>query len=50
MLEMVKERLKSFGYELQEGDEFALTFSIQKVENTIKNDCNTPSIPDALIC
>ena len=49
MLEMVKERLKSFGYELQEGDEFALTFSIQKVENTIKNDCNTPSIPDGLV-
>lgn len=49
MLEMVKERLKSFGYELQEGDEFALTFSIQKVENTIKNDCNTPSMPDGLM-
>ena len=49
MLEMVKERLKSFGYDLQEGDEFALTFSIQKVENTIKNDCNTPSIPDGLV-
>ena len=49
MLEMVKERLKSFGYELQEGDEFALTFAIQKVENTIKNDCNTPSIPDGLV-
>jgi len=25
-----------------------LTFSIQKVENTIKNDCNVPSIPDGL--
>jgi len=49
MLEMVKERLKSFGYELQEGDKFALTFSIQKVENTIENDCNTPSIPDGLV-
>lgn len=49
MLEMVRERLKSFGYELQEGDEFALTFSIQKVENTIKNDCNTSSIPDGLM-
>lgn len=49
MLELVKERLKSFGYELQEGDEFALTFAIQKVENTIKNDCNTPSIPDGLV-
>lgn len=49
MLEMVKARLKSFGYELQEGDEFALSFSIQKVENTIKNDCNVSSIPDGLV-
>lgn len=30
MLEMVKERLKSFGYELQEGDEFALTFQFRR--------------------
>jgi len=50
MLELVKKRLESFGYELQEGDEFALAFSIQKVENTIKNDCNTPSIPDEFSC
>lgn len=49
MLEMVKERLKSFGYEWQEGDEIALPFAIQKVENTIKNDCNISSIPDGLI-
>ncbi len=49
MLEMVKGRLKSFGYEPVEGDEFALSFSIQKVENTIKNDCNTPSIPEGLL-
>lgn len=49
MLETVKKRLESFGYELQEGDEFALIFAIQKVENTIKNDCNTPSIPDGLV-
>lgn len=49
MLEMVKERLKSFGCELQEEDEFALSFLIQKVENTIKNDCNIPSIPDGLV-
>ena len=49
MLEMVKERLRSFGYELQQGDEFALAFSIQKAENTIKNDCNVSSIPDGLM-
>lgn len=48
MLEQVKERLQSFGYELQEGDEFSLNFCVQKVENTIKNDCNVPAIPDGL--
>lgn len=48
MLEQVKERLKSFGYEWKDGDEVILTFSIQKVENTIKNDCNVSSIPDGL--
>lgn len=49
MLEMVKARLESFGYELQEGDEFTLSFAIQKVENTIKNDCNVSSVPDGLV-
>lgn len=48
MLERVKERLESFGYALKDGDEAILTFSIQKVENTIKNDCNVPSVPDGL--
>lgn len=48
MLERVKERLAAFGYALQEGDAFALTFSIQKVESTIKNDCGVSSIPDGL--
>ena len=48
MLERVKERLASFGYTLKAGDEAALAFSIQKVENTIKNDCNVSSIPDGL--
>ena len=48
MLEQVKERLQSFGYELQEGDEFSLNFCVQKVENTIKNDCSVPAIPDGL--
>lgn len=48
MLEQVKERLESFGYILKEGEEAVLTFSIQKVENTIKNDCNLSSIPEGL--
>lgn len=49
MLEKVKERLKSFGYEKQEGDELALGFAIQKVENTINNDCGTTTVPEGLL-
>lgn len=48
MLDMVKERLRSFGCELQEEDEAILDFCIQKVENTIKNDCNLSGVPDGL--
>lgn len=49
MFDKVKERLKSLGYELKDGDEAAINFSIQKVENTIKNDCNVSSVPGGLI-
>lgn len=49
MLEMVKTRLQSFGYVLQDGDEVILTFCIDKVTNTIKNDCNVSEIPDGLM-
>lgn len=48
MLDKVKERLGSFGYELKDGDDVIIAFSVQKVENTIKNDCNVPEIPDGL--
>ena len=49
MLEQVKTRLQSFGYVLQDGDEVILIFSIEKVTNTIKNDCNVSKIPDGLM-
>ncbi len=49
MLEQVKQRLQSFGYEMKDGDEVIISFSIQKVENTVKNDCNVPSVPDGLL-
>lgn len=49
MLERVKTRLQSFGYALQDGDEVILIFSIEKVTNTIKNDCNVSEIPDGLM-
>ncbi len=49
MLEQAKGRLESFGYEWKDGDGALLAFSVQKVENTIKNDCNVPSVPDGLL-
>lgn len=49
MLEKVKERLESFGYILKDGDEAVIAFSVQKVEGTIKNDCNIPEVPDGLL-
>ncbi len=49
MLERVKERLQSFGYIFQPGDETILSFCVEKVRNTIKNDCNVPDIPDGLV-
>lgn len=45
MLEKVKERLKSFGYEVTEEDSFALAFGIEKVAQSIKNECNQPEVP-----
>lgn len=43
-----RERLKAFGYEEKQGDGALLGFSVDKAENTIKNDCNVADIPDGL--
>lgn len=40
--------LESFGYEIQDGDDWLLGFCIQKVENSIKNECNVSSVPCGL--
>ncbi len=48
-MEQARERLESFGYLLKDGDEVILAFSLQKVENTIKNDCNVSSVPKGLV-
>lgn len=48
MLEKCKERLKSFGYEVRADDEFALTFCVEKVRSTIKNDINWKDVPEGL--
>lgn len=44
----VLNRLESLGYTLKETDDWMISFAAQKVENTIKNDCNVNSIPDGL--
>ena len=46
--EAVLKRLVSFGCNLEEDDGWVLCFCMQKVENHIKNFCNTDSIPDGL--
>ncbi|MDL2301325.1 hypothetical protein LJC58_03115 [Lachnospiraceae bacterium OttesenSCG-928-D06] len=48
-VDTVTERLKSFGYEVNaESDGFALTFCVEKVRNTIRNDTNQPDVPERL--
>lgn len=48
LTELVLKRLDSFGYEATESDAFCIGFSVQKVENNIKNDCNITEIPEGL--
>ena len=48
LTESVLKRLDSLGYEATENDVFAIGFSVQKVENSIKNDCNVSEIPEGL--
>ena len=49
MLERIKERLQSIGYAVKDSDDIAINFAMQKVENTIKNDCNISAVPDSLM-
>lgn len=49
MTEKAKERLQSFGYEWKNGDDAVLAFSVQKAENTVKNDCNVSAVPEGLM-
>ena len=44
----VKKRLESFGYEVRAEDESALTFCVEKVRSTIKNEINHDEVPDGL--
>ena len=49
LTESVLKRLDSFGYEPTERDSLVIGFSVQKVENSIKNDCNVSEIPEGLM-
>ena len=46
---MVVERLKSLSYDVTEQDKYAISFTIQKVENKIKSYCNIEEIPEELL-
>lgn len=48
LTELVLKRLDSFGYVPTEADAFHIGFSVQKVENSIKNDCNVTKVPEGL--
>lgn len=48
MIETIKERLTSLGYECVESDAFALQFCIDKVTQYIKHFCNISEIPACL--
>lgn len=50
LTESVLKRLDSLGYEPMQKDVFAIGFSVQRVENIIKNDCNITEIPEGLVC
>lgn len=44
----VKARLASLGYGVRAGDELALTFCVEKVRSTVKNEVNCADVPEGL--
>jgi len=48
MIEVVKKRLESLGYEVVDHDNWALSFIIEKTSDHIENSCNISTIPDNL--
>lgn len=50
LTESVLKRLDSFGCTPTTEDIFVIGFSIQKVEQTIKNECNVAEIPEGMAC
>lgn len=48
-IELVLKRLESLSYTVKEDDAWMIAFAVQKVEGTIKNSCNTSSVPAGLL-
>lgn len=48
MIEKVKERLKTLGYEAAESDDLALSFEIELLKEKIKNFTNLNEVPEEL--
>ena len=48
LVEDVLKRLDSFGYIIKDADSWLIGFAIEKVRNTIQNECNTSGIPEGL--
>lgn len=49
MFEKTVKRLEGFGYKLKAGDKAALKFAVEKVTNTIKNECNVSAVPEGMM-
>ncbi len=49
MQDKAVKRLEGFGYEVKAADKAILKFAVEKVTNTIKNDCNVSETPKGLI-
>lgn len=47
-VEAVLKRLESIGYAATSENTWLISFCIQKVNQHIKNTCNTPTVPDGL--
>ena len=47
--EKVKKLLSELGYTVESSDDWLIGFCIDKVENTIKNNCNISIIPNMLV-
>lgn len=46
--DLVLKRLSSLGIETDNSDEFSITFAVEKVRSTIKNEINWQDVPEGL--